>query len=298
VRWEGTDVWLKDETQQVSGSFKFRGNINVVLKNPQAHFITASTGNHAAGLAWASKLMGAKARVVLPLSTPQVKQDRIQEAGAHVIFHGENYDEARLHALSLALKDDEVYVPSFDSKLIVLGHAPLFHESLEQGPDSFDLTLVPVGGGGLLTSALLSLVSPVVGIELASAPAMYESVKAGRRVRIKVPSETGAEGLLVPEVGRLPFSVARTRKCPVILVSPDELRLAMRWCWDQARVCVEGAGAASVAGLLRLLRELPPADRPKRVLCVLSGGNIGKDVWQKSVGEWTGGGVVACEASG
>lgn len=297
VRWEGTDIWLKNETQQVSGSFKFRGNINVVLKMPQASFITASTGNHAAGLAWAAQVVGATATVVVPFSTPQVKQDRVNEAGSQVILHGTSYDEARLHALSLATQTGGVYVPSFDSRLIIRGHAPLFDEALEQGAGSFDLTLVPVGGGGLLTSALITLSSPVVGVELASAPAMHDSLMAGRRIRIEVPSEPGAEGLIVSEVGRLPFWAARARQCPIMLVSADDLAMAMRWCWEQARVCVEGAGAASVAGLLRLLRELPAPDRPRRVLCVLSGGNIGRDAWHRAVGIGTREEAGACEAS-
>lgn len=297
VRWEGTDVWLKDETQQISGSFKFRGNINAVLRTPRTSFVTASTGNHAAGLACAAQLAGARATVVVPLSTPHVKQDRVNEAGGKVILHGANYDEARLHALSLARQTGSVYVPSFDSRLIISGHVPLFEEALQQGSDSFDITLVPVGGGGLLTSALFALASPVAGVELASAPAMHRSLLAGRRVRIEVPSAPGAEGLLVPEVGRLPFNVVRARQCPILLVSSKDLETAMRWCWDQAGVCVEGAGAAAVAGLLQLLRELPPLDRPRRALCVLSGGNIGRDAWHRSTGIRAREETNGCEAS-
>jgi threonine dehydratase len=297
VRWEGTEVWLKDETQQVSGSFKFRGSLNVALAAPGARFVTASTGNHAAGLACAARLVGATAIVVLPRSTPDVKQGRVSAAGAEVIVHGDDYDAARQHAIGIAERSKSVYVPSFDDVRIIRGHAPLFDEARWAGAESAEFTLVPVGGGGLLASALLAAPGRVLGVELDTAAAMRSSLAAGQLVRVELPRTTRAEGLMVRQVGTLPFRLAHARGVRVLAVSEAELTAAMRWCWEHTRIQVEAAGGAAVAGLLRLLSESKKPDRPRQVLCVLTGGNISDESWRQAVGLEVPAGVGACRMS-
>lgn len=296
VRWEGVDVWLKDETQQVSGSFKFRGCLNFALRTPGARFITASTGNHAAGLAWAGHLAGGAVRVVLPRSTPAVKRDRVTAMGGEVIIHGDNYDAARHYAVDMSIRTGDAYVPSFDDARIIRGHAPLFEEAIQAGAASADVTLVPVGGGGLLASALLAAPGRAFGVELDAAPAMRRSLAAGEQVQIDLPRTASAEGLLVRRVGTLPFRLARARGTSILTVSEQELAGAMRWCWDHAGIRVEAAGSAGVAGLLRMVNDHSEPDRPRRVLCVLTGGNISEESWRQAVCPQPGEEASTCEA--
>lgn len=297
LRWEDVDLWLKDETQQVSGSFKFRGGLNAVLTSGRAAFITASTGNHGAGLARAAQLTGGTARVVVPYSCPGVKQERIRAAGADVVLHGSDYDEARAEATALAAATGETYISSFEDACVIRGHAQLFDEACAAGASGVDFTLVPVGGGGLLASALLGAPGRVVGVELDSAPAMSRSLEAGAIQPVDVPVDSQAEGLLVRAVGHLPFRLARARSTRVLAVSEAELVTAVRWCWEHVGVQVELAGAAPVAGLMRLLNDTVTGGRPQRVLCILTGGNIDASAWERA-SDVRVGGTAGCEASG
>lgn len=296
LRWEGVDLWLKDETHQVSGSFKFRGGLNAVLSSAGPAFITASTGNHGAGLARAAQLTGGTTRVVVPHSCPNVKQERIRAAGADVVIHGSDYDKARAEATALAAVTGETYISSFEDARVIRGHAQLFDEACAAGASGVDLTLVPVGGGGLLASALLGAPGRVVGVELDSAPAMSRSLGVGAIQPVDVPVDSHAEGLLVRAVGQLPFRLARARATRVLTVSEAELVAAVRWCWEHVGVRVELAGAAPVAGLMRLLDDTATGWRPQRVLCILTGGNIDADVWERAIS--VSGGTAGCEASG
>lgn len=283
VLWEGSEIWLKDETEQPSGSFKFRGSINFLLGRSERAFVTASTGNHGAGLAHAGQLVGVGVKVVVPVTTPQVKMRRVLDAGADLLVAGDEYEESHRVALDLVDQCGSVYVPSFDDPDIIRGHSEIFLEVAPLVGPPLDAVFVPVGGGGLLASAIEAGIAPVVGVELASAPAMHNSLRQGKPVAVSVENTPGVEGLEVRRVGTIPFQTALRGGSPIVLVEVEELYAAMRWCWKLAGVRVECAGAASVAGLLRTLAESPEATRPRRVLCVLSGGNVERATWGKAM---------------
>lgn len=293
MRFGGVDVWLKDETTQVSGSFKFRGALNFSLHSARgSRFVTASTGNHAAGMAFASRITGSHVTTVVPASTPARKIERVQEAGGDVIRHGADYEESRAFALDLARYLGATYAPSFDDPRIVSGHSRIFSEAKAAGADTVDITFVPVGGGGLLASALLSAPGKVLGVELDISPGMSQSLAAGAVIPVRTARNDfidgmGAEGLIVQNVGNLPFQIARTYRPEIVLVSQRELLDAMGWCWEFPALRVEMSAAASVAAMLRMLRDSPGSERPKSVLCVVTGGNIDEDVWKLAVGETT-----------
>jgi threonine dehydratase len=278
-----TRVWLKDETSQVTGAFKFRGNVNHLLRHPAPRVVTASTGNHGLGLATASRALGRSAIVFVPAETPAVKLDKLVAAGADVIISGRDYDESRKVAVDVATASDQHYVPSFDDPDVIDGHSQLFVESCDQAGVVFDRVYVPVGGGGLLAAATRvwpAMSRELVGVELNLAPALYDSLRAGHRVRLTTAVSGIAEGLVVRLVGDLPFQMAVQAAARVRLVDAAALSQAMRWVWRNARVRVEAAGAAAAAGLLGDLRSADPQRKPPRdVLCVLSGGNVNADLW-------------------
>lgn len=294
VRVGDVDVWLKDETAQTSGSFKYRGALNFSLYSARGTpFVTASTGNHAAGLACASSISGSRVTTVVPNSTPACKADRVQTSGGQVLWHGNDYEDSRKFAIDLAQSVGATYVPSFDDPRIISGHSQLFIEARAAGAANVDTTFVPVGGGGLLASALLSVSGKVVGVELDTSPGMSQSLAAGVVTPVHAECSdsvdgVSAEGLLVRNVGSQTFEVAQAchTELELTLVSKRELIDSMAWCWKHVGIRVEASAAAPVAAMLRVLKELSgSSDCPKSVLCIISGGNIDEKVWNRAVGE-------------
>jgi threonine dehydratase len=281
----GRRVFLKDETRQVTGAFKYRGNVNFLLRNDVPRVITASTGNHGLGLTTAGTALGRTVRVLVPKDTPEIKLDKLGRAGAEVVLAGLTYDESRQAALEEAERLGCAYVPSFDHADIIAGHRLLFDEAAADLPRPPRQVYVPVGGGGLYAAALDAFAgtgTEVVGVELAAIPAMHASLAAGSRVEVPVPAGCQAEGLAVSLVGDLAFRAARRYGGRVVLVGAAGLSEAMRWIWRTAGVRVEAAGAAAVAGML--------ADRARGTggtdgdaLCVLSGGNVNESLWHAVV---------------
>ncbi|WP_067497410.1 threonine/serine dehydratase [Actinoplanes sp. TFC3] len=275
----GSTTYLKDETKQVTGAFKFRGNVNYLLRNADPQVVTASTGNHGLGLSTAGAALQRGVRVLVPKGTPDIKLDKLGRAGAEVVISGSTYDETRQSAIEDAARRHCAYVPSFDHPDIIAGHRRLFDEALEQIGGHPERVYVPVGGGGLYAAALDAMAGTgveVVGVELAAIPAMHRSLAAGHRVEVPVPMGCQAEGLAVALVGEIAFATARRHRGRIVLVDAAGLSEAMRWVWRTAGVQVEGAGAAAVAGLR--------ADRAGgSSLCVLSGGNIDESLWRAVV---------------
>jgi threonine dehydratase len=269
---------VKDETRQISGAFKYRGCAwRVSALRPGAHLVTASTGNHAAGLAIAAARVGARLTVYVPEATPQAKLDRIADAGGQVIQVDGSYDDCEARA-ARETAGHQTFVHSFDDPFVIDGHRTLFREVVRQvGPP--DVGFVPVGGGGLITAAIAEWAAErtrIVAVEYADAPALRESLAAGRRVRLD--SAVGMpEGLLVRRIGALAYEACRRYAVTVETVTDDEIRHAMRTLWTEAGVRVEGAGAAALAAALKV------ANPSETALCVVSGGNIDRDMWHR----WT-----------
>jgi threonine dehydratase len=276
--WAGLAV--KDETQQISGAFKYRGTSHRVAGiAPGTAIVAASTGNHASGLAMAAADRGLPLTVYVPRTIPQAKLDRITGAGATPVLIDGGYDDCEAAARDTAAGTGAVFIHSFDDTQVIDGHRSLFRESQEQfGSTLPDVVFVPVGGGGLVTAALREWGGKVriIGVEYDQAPAMQQSLQQGRRITLA--TATGMpEGLLVRRIGELAFEACREHDLEVLAVGDAELQAAMRVLWTDATIKAEGAGAAALAA------ALTRPDPAQQALCIVSGGNIDSKTWQSWV---------------
>ncbi len=279
------EIYLKDETRQTTGAFKFRGNFHRLLgMSATANQVvtTASTGNHGAGLSTSASILGMRACIFVPTTTPQVKLERLVKVGATVFKVDGDYDQCKQRSQVFAAETGAPYIPSFDDLDIIAGHRSLFAEVEKQQEQAFDVIFVPVGGGGLLTACLQHYEGrnvKIVGVELDSAPAMTRSLALGHRVMLeRAPGR--AEGLLVREAGEIPFQIAQqAQNLEMFLVSDEQIRFAIRLLWEQNGIRAEGAGAAALAAALLY----PQAQRTQRTLAIVSGGNIDESYFQEAL---------------
>lgn len=283
----GSEVYLKLESFQHTHAFKVRGALNKVASLSRAErergVIAASSGNHAAGVAFAAALLGVQATVVMPTRAPAPKIELAKHYGAQVLLHGETYDDALAHARTLAAEQGKALVPSFDDLKVIAGQGTIALEVLDDLPD-VDLFVAPIGGGGLvsgLTVTLSELGHParVIGVEAEGAPKMLESMRA--RQRIKLPRiQTIADGIAVQEPGRLNFEFVQRFENQILIVTDAQIFEAMARMLLDVRVVVEPAAAAPVAALLfdERLQNLG-----QTVCCVITGSNISQDLLKQVV---------------
>lgn len=264
-------IFVKNEAAQVTGAFKWRGVRAYMLQDPgRGPVVTASTGNHGAAVATMARRCERRAVIFVPEGTPRTKTERIAAQGAELVAVAGDYTTCAAQAQAWANEHDATYVPSFDHPIIIGGHCSLFDEAKEQIGQVFHTVCVPVGGGGLLTSGVMSFDpthTRVIGVELHGADAMRQSLAAGRRLFIDVPRGV-AEGLCVSQVGDIPFRVASWAGIEVQTVTIAEIEAAVFDLWHTLGIRTEMAGAAAFAVAKRLPADAAP------VLCVVSGGNI------------------------
>ncbi len=273
----GSDVRLKLESLQRTGSFKFRGAYNFVSQLPEdvrsKGVITYSSGNHAQAVALSAQLHGTRAVVVMPTTSPQVKRDGTERWGAEVVLEGTTSLERRAKAESIALERGLVMVPPFDHPSIIAGQGTVGLEIAEDW-DAFDSVLVPIGGGGLCsgTAAALRRLRPgvrIFGVEPAGGAAMKAALDAGEPVTLDR-SESIADGLLPVRISELTLAHVRELVDDVVLVDDDAIRSAASLLFKQQRLVVEFSGAATVAAL----RSGQVETEGRRVVAVISGGNV------------------------
>ena len=274
----GSRIYCKLDYLQHTGSFKERGARNALLQlSPERRrrgVIAASAGNHALGLAYHGKLLEVPVTVVMPLFAPLVKVTTCKRLGARVVQHGAGFAEAKARADALAAEQDLSYIHGYDDPAIIAGQGTLALELLEQVPD-MDAVVVPVGGGGLLAGVAVALEAraprvKVIGVEPLHANGFTAAMKAGHPVAT-APKPTLADGLAVATVGANAFALARDRVDRVVQVSEDHLALAILRLVELRKSVVEGAAAASLAPFLS---DALPELAGKRVVLVLTGGNI------------------------
>ncbi len=273
----GGRVFLKAESLQRTGSFKFRGALNAVRSLDAARLrrgvTTYSSGNHAQALALAAKLGGCRAVVFMPEDAPRIKVEATRGYGAEVRFAGTTSADRKAAAEAGASSEGLVIVPPFDHPSVVAGQGTAGLEIAEQAPD-VDLVLVPAGGGGLIAGVALALQEArpralIYAVEPRSADCLRRALAAGDPVTIE-PPQTIADGLKPLRVGDLPFAILRERVAASLLVDDAEIVRAVRFLALRARLVVEPSGAVGVAALLS--GKLPLEGRTAVV--VLSGGNI------------------------
>ncbi len=249
-------VLIKREDLQPVFSFKLRGAYNKMVKLSKAArdrgVIAASAGNHAQGVALAAQTLRCKATIVMPVTTPQIKIDAVRARGARVVLHGDSYDAAFAHAKNIQLKQMLTFVHPYDDPDVIAGQGTIGMEILRQHGEPIDAIFVPVGGGGLIAgiAAYVKRLRPeikIIGVEPADADAMYQSLKAGRRVKL---DQVGlfADGVAVKYVGAETFRLCRTLVDDIIRVDTDAMCAAIKDVFTDTRVILEPAGALAIAG--------------------------------------------------
>lgn len=269
-------AYVKHENHQPVAAFKVRGGVNLVSRLSEDErrrgLITASTGNHGQSIAFAARLFGVTARVCVPENCNPVKRTAMQDLGAILIEQGEDFDAARLHCEELARNEGYRYVHSGDEPLLIAGVGTITLEIFDELPD-VDVLLVPIGGGSgaagaCLVAKHLRPSTKVIGVQAEAAPAAYRSWKSKQFT--EAPCTTFAEGLATRTPFSLPQQILREHLDDFILVSEDELRQAVLVCIEDVHNLAEGAGAAAIAGAIKIRDQL----QGQRVAMVLSGGNL------------------------
>ena len=275
------EVWLKAESLQPIGSFKLRGAANKILQlSPEENrrgVITYSSGNHAQGVAYAAREVGAKAVIVMPSNAPAIKRAATLALGAEIVDVGVASSERLAKAEELIREHGYVVVPPYDDERIIAGQATCGLEIVEALPD-VDLVLSPVSGGGLLsgTATAVKLLRPqakVIGIEPELAADTAESFSTGKIVTwpAELTSRTICDGLRTQSVGERNFAHIRAYVDGIITVTEAEVRAAMRAIVATARLVPEPSGAVTTAALLFHANELPPY---RKAAAIISGGNV------------------------
>jgi threonine dehydratase len=254
----GTEVWVKHENHQPVGAFKVRGGVNLVSQlsedERERGVITASTGNHGQSIAFASRIFGVRAIVCVPQQANPVKVASMQGLGAELVFHGDDFDEAREHCEALAAEHGHRYIHSGNEPHLIAGVGTHTLETLERQPD-LDVLIVPIGGGSgaagaCIVAAELSPDTRVIGVQSEAAPAAYRSWKEGGIAEDRM--GTAAEGLATRVGFELPQRILRERLTDFVLVSEDDLREATLHMLERTRNLIEPAGAAPLAAALKL----------------------------------------------
>jgi threonine dehydratase len=272
----GTQTWVKHENHQPTGAFKVRGGVNLVSHldddERKRGLITASTGNHGQSIAYAAKLYDVASIICVPEQANPVKVEAIKSWGAEIEVFGKDYDEAREHCEELASQHGYRYVHSGNEPLLIAGVATETLEILEKQPD-VDVIIVPIGGGSGAAGACIVAkgLNPnikVIGVQSESAPSAFHSWKS--RELKEGPNQTLAEGLATRTSFELPQRVLWDLLDDFLLVPDEELQKATAMLIELTRNLVEPAGAAALAGALRIKDEL----EGRNVALILSGGNI------------------------
>ncbi len=281
-----TDVYIKPENLQRTGSFKIRGAMYRVAElagSGATDVATASAGNHGQGVAYAARQFALKATVVVPETASSVKVAALRRMGVELHLHGHSFDDAQRAMLEMARESGKPVVSPYDA-YVVAGQGTVGYEFLREVPD-LDVMVVPVGAGGLIAGCLAAVkqINPrlqVIGVQAANSPSMIAALDAGQIVEIPIETTLadGLEGNI--EGGELPFGIIKRLVDDVVLVSEDAIAEAMRMFVADEHLIVEGAGAVGLALLLTGSMDFSG----QRVGLVVSGGNVSVETLRSVLG--------------
>ena len=272
-----SSIYLKTENLQITGSFKVRGAYykmsNLSAQEKEKGVIACSAGNHAQGVALAAQKNGIKAVICLPDGAPISKIEATKSYGADVCLVEGVYDDAYKKALELRDECGYTFIHPFNDEDVIAGQGTIALEIADQVPD-LDAIIVPIGGGGLISGIAYTIkqINPsvkVYGVQAAGAPSMYKSVKNGQIEELASVS-TIADGIAVKKPGDLTYEICSKYVDEIVTVTDDEISAAILTLMEQQKMVTEGAGAIAVAAAM--FGKLDIAG--KKVVCVLSGGNI------------------------
>jgi threonine dehydratase len=271
----GAKIHLKFENHQFTASFKERGALNKLLsldaKQRAKGVIAVSAGNHAQGVAYHARRLGVPAVIVMPRFTPHVKVLHTRNFGAEVLLHGDNFDEAKAHALQVMQQRDLTLVHPYDDAQVIAGQGTIALEMLDAFPD-LEVLVVPVGGGGMIAGIATAAraINPaieVVAAETVRFPSMYCALK---RESLPFGSSTIAEGIAVKVPGKLTLEIARRLVSDILLVDEGDIEEAMLLLLEIEKTVVEGAGAVGLATVMKYRERFAG----RKVGLILCGGNI------------------------
>ena len=280
-----SEVYLKHEEHLPLGAFKGRGGINLLAnlsdEEKERGLITASSGNHGQSMASACKLFGVKAVIGLPEDANPNKVAAMRALGAELVFHGADFDAARLHCERLAKEEGYRFVHPVNDPLLIAGVATQALETLEDLPD-VEVLMLPLGGGSGISGACIVAkgIDPsieVLAVQSEQAQAGYLSWKKGEIVESEM--NTVAEGIATRSGYELAQQIMADLLDDFLLVSEDEIHQAIGTLVDKAHTLAEGAGATALAGAIRY----PEKIKGKKVAITISGGNITVDQLRESL---------------
>ena len=273
----GTELYLKTENLQITGSFKIRGSYYKMSKLSDEErskgVVACSAGNHAQGVALAAAKSGIKSVICLPDGAPISKIEATKSYGAEVCLVPGVYDDAYKRAIELRDTEGYTFIHPFNDEDVIAGQGTIGLELIEQLPD-LDAVIVPIGGGGLISGIAFTLktVNPsvkVYGVQAAGAPSMYNSLKNGAIETLEYVS-TIADGIAVKTPGENTYDIVSKYVDEIVTVSDDEISAAILALMEQHKLVTEGAGAVAVAAAMFGKIDL----KGKKAVAVLSGGNI------------------------
>jgi threonine dehydratase len=285
----GSDVWLKCENLQRTGSYKIRGAYNRLVhlsdEEKSRGVVAASAGNHAQGVAFAARELGIRSTIFMPVGVALPKLSATKEYGADVELSGNVVDETLRAAADFAAETGAVFIHPFDHRDVILGQGTLGLEILEQRPD-VDTILVPIGGGGLISgvagavkqkAAQSGRTVRIIGVQAANSASYPTSLINGEPTEIQI-LPTIADGIAVSKPGVLNFEIIRDAVDEVITVEEDDIARALLVLLERAKLVVEPAGAVGVASILA-----GKIQHSGTTIAILSGGNIDPLVMERII---------------
>lgn len=283
----GANLYFKCENFQKIGAFKARGGLNAVLqvasKEKPRSFTTHSSGNHAQAIAFAARIVGIPAFIVMPRTAPQVKKDAVRSYGAEIIECEPTLEAREEGVRSVIAKHGSAMIHPFDNDMVIAGQATAVVELMEDVSGTLDSIVAPVGGGGLLSGTALAahFLSPstsVYGAEPEGAADAIHSMRSGS-VEKAAFINTIADGLLTTLSERT-LAIIKEHVAGICLVSDDEIRAAMKLIWERMKIIVEPSSAVALAVVLKERERFDG----KRVGIIVSGGNVDLAMVQKLMG--------------
>jgi len=272
----GSEIYLKSEFQQKTGSFKIRGAYHMIKslteEEKKKGVVAASAGNHGQGVAFASSLEKIPCTIVMPSHASPAKVAATRAYGAKVILEGMTYDESWAKAKEISEKTGSKIIHAFDDPKIIAAHGVIGLEILDELPDVDEIYL-PIGGGGLAAGILIAIKTKnpkikIIGVQSKSFPSMKESLESGS-LKTVVGARTIADGISVKTPGKLTFSIIKKLIDGIVLVDDSQIIKAMFLLMERLKIVVEPAGAV---GLAYLIDKKPSPG--KKVVTVLAGGNV------------------------
>lgn len=272
-----TEIYLKLENNQRTGSFKMRGALNKIASLSEAErrqgVIACSAGNHAQGVALSASLKNVKSVIVMPETAPLTKVNATQNYGAEVILKGQTFDEAKSYAYQLAQEKSYVFVHPYEDEKVIAGQGTLGLE-IERQVKGLEMMIVPIGGGGLISgiSVALKTLNPkikMIGVQTQAVDTMYQLFKSHKPNLMNV-KPTIADGIAVQSPSQQMFeSFIQKNVDDIVTVEEAEIAEAIVFLLERAKTVSEGAGATALAALLS--RKIVPAKKTCAIVC---GGNI------------------------